>query len=162
VHTFWVPQEIERKFIPSKVPNLQEFGIATALQQGYLAEDGPVEVRLRRTANAETLTVKTGSGLARSEVELPLTPEQANALWPYTAERRIEKTRYRAELRDSARHIVEIDVYGAALTGLCVIEVEFETSAEAAEFVPPEWFGREVTGEQGWSNASLAQHGLPE
>jgi len=39
--------------------------------------------------------------------------------------------------------------------------VEFGSEDEARAFAPPSWFGREVTGEAGWSNSALARHGLP-
>jgi CYTH domain-containing protein len=39
--------------------------------------------------------------------------------------------------------------------------VEFDSEDDAAAFAPPHWFGREVTGQAGWSNAALARHGLP-
>ena len=53
------------------------------------------------------------------------------------------------------------DRYEGALEGLVTVEVEFPTEEEAARFEPPGWFGRELTGEPGWSNAALARHGRP-
>lgn len=155
-------QEIERKFVPEAVPDVAAFGPGVELRQGYLATDGAVEVRLRTADARTTLTVKAGTGLARTEVELPVSPEQAEALWPSTAARRIDKTRYRVAIGDPGRHTAEVDVYRDALVGLCVIEVEFGSLADAAGFVAPNWFGREVTGEPGWSNAALARHGRPD
>jgi CYTH domain-containing protein len=54
-----------------------------------------------------------------------------------------------------------VDVYGGDLAGLCVAEVEFPTLADADGFRAPGWFGEEVTGRPGWSNAALARHGRP-
>lgn len=132
------------------------------MRQGYLAEDESVEVRVRITTTGAMLTVKAGSGLARTEVEVVIAPEQAEALWPYTAPRRIEKTRHRIALDDAQRHVAEVDLYAGALAGLCVVEVEFDSETDAAAFTPPSWFGREVTGERRWSNAALALHGRPQ
>jgi CYTH domain-containing protein len=157
-----VTEEIERKFVPAAVPDVSAFGPGVGLRQGYLAQDGAVEVRLRTADSRTTLTVKAGTGLARTEVELPVSPEQAEALWPSTATRRIDKTRYRVAIGDPGGHTAEVDVYLDALAGLCVVEVEFASRADAAGFVPPDWFGREVTGEPGWSNAALARHGRPD
>ena len=47
------------------------------------------------------------------------------------------------------------------LAGLVVAEVEFDDEQAAREFMPPAWFGREVTGEPGWANRSLGVDGLP-
>ncbi len=53
-------------------------------------------------------------------------------------------------------------MYAGVLAGLSVVEVEFGSEREAASFAPPAWFGRELTGETGWSNAALARHGRPD
>jgi adenylate cyclase len=42
-----------------------------------------------------------------------------------------------------------------------VVEVEFASRQEAEAFDPPDWFGAELTGAAGWSNAALARHGAP-
>ncbi len=35
-------------------------------------------------------------------------------------------------------------------------EVEFDSEKKADEFVPPDWFGKEVTNEASYKNRSLA------
>lgn len=153
--------EIERKFLLETLP--AELGPGARLTQGYLAVDGAVEVRIRDDDGRATLTVKGGSGLERSEVELGLTAEQYAELLPLTEGRRVEKWRHRVPLGPSAGDAVaELDRYEGALAGLAVVEVEFATTAAAGAFTPPPWFGREVTGEAGWSNAALARSGRPD
>ena len=150
--------EIERKFLVTGVPGADALGSGVPLRQGYLAEDGDVQVRVRLTATAAALTVKAGRGLRRTEVELPIDPAQAEALWPHTDGRRVEKVRHRVPV---GPHTADVDVYQGALAGLCTAEVEFTSEDDAARFEPPSWFGRDVTGEAGWDNASLARHGVP-
>lgn len=145
-----------------EVPSSGQLGAGVHVRQGYLAEQGSVEVRVRITSTSATLTVKAGAGVTRTEVELGISLEQAEALWPHTLGRRIDKTRYRVALDDTGGHVAEVDVYAGALAGLCVVEVEFGSEADAAAFVSPGWFGRELTGERGWSNAALARHGRPD
>ena len=41
-------------------------------------------------------------------------------------------------------------------------EIEFADSASAEAFEPPDWLGRELTGEERYSNQRLALDGLPE
>lgn len=154
-----VASEIERKFLVPAAPSSQELGSGARLEQGYLAIDGQVEVRLRRTEGEATLTVKAGAGLTRTEVDVPLTAPDAAELWPHTARRRVEKTRYRVTLPTG--DVAELDVYDGELRGLSTVEVEFPDEAAARAFVPPDWFGRDLTGEAGWSNASLAMRGRP-
>lgn len=153
--------EIERKFLLSETAVAGKLGVGVHLRQGYLAEEVPVEVRVRITPVDATLTVKAGSGISRTEVDVPISIEQADALWPHTIGRRIDKTRYRVPLDPPLGDIAEVDVFGGALAGLCVVEVEFRSEAAAAAFSPPAWFGRELTGVPGWSNAALARHGRP-
>lgn len=154
--------EVERKFILPEAPTSDRLGSGVHFRQGYLAEEGNVEVRVRITATAATLTVKAGTGVSRTEVETALPPEQAEALWPHTVGRRIDKTRYQVPLDDPLASVGEVDVYASELDGLCVVEVEFDSEDNAAAFTPPDWFGRELTGQPGWSNAALARHGLPD
>jgi CYTH domain-containing protein len=155
--------EIERKFILPDVPGVDRLGPGTHIRQGYLAEDGSVEVRVRITAEAANLTVKAGKGLTRTEVEVAISTDEAEALWPHTVGRRIDKTRHRVTLGSAAtEHAAEVDIYAGALAGLCVAEVEFTAEADAASFEPPDWFGPELTGDARWSNAALARQGRPD
>jgi CYTH domain-containing protein len=45
--------------------------------------------------------------------------------------------------------------------GLVRDEVEFEDLDDARAFVPPPWFGRELTDDVRYSNQRLAIEGLP-
>lgn len=150
--------EIERRFLLDGAPALEG---GERLRQGYLADEGDVSIRVRVTERAATLTVKAGSGLSRTEVEVAISLEQAEVLWPHTEGRRIVKIRHRVPLDSSGRSIAEVDEYDEALAGLWIVEVEFDSEDAATSFVPPQWFGREVTGERAWTNAALARSGRP-
>jgi adenylate cyclase len=150
--------EIERKFLIDRLPPELDEGRGTPIRQGYLAVGEGPEVRLRDAGGRCTETVKIGRGLVRRELEVELEREQLGALWPATEGRRLEKTRHRLEV---GGRTAEVDVYRGALAGLVVVEVEFGSEAEAAAFVPPSWFGVEVTGDERYANARLAVSGLP-
>lgn len=154
-----MPIEIERKFCVQEMPNLTAHpGVAIA--QGYLAVDAAgIEIRVRRKGGQYYQTVKTGMGIKRIEVEMALTRVQFDILWPLTAGKRIKKVRY--ELIEG-KWTIELDVYRGRLKGLVIAEVEFESVTESARFVPPPWFGREVTDDARYKNANLAQRGLPD
>jgi CYTH domain-containing protein len=154
-----VASEIERKFLVPAVPGSLELGTGSRLRQGYLAIDGQVEVRVRRDGDTATLTVKAGAGRSRTEVERDLTAVEADELWPATEGRRVEKVRHRIPLPGG--EVLELDVYEGSLAGLVTAEVEFPDAASADAFVAPDWCHRELTGESGWSNASLAARGRP-
>lgn len=150
--------EIERKFLVDEVPDL-EGRERVRIEQGYLTlADAGAEVRLRRKGDELLLTVKGGKGRERAEVEVNLTQEQFAELWELTEDMRLVKTRVTVRLGDLE---VELDLFGGALDGLIVAEVEFPDEASADSFEPPDWFGREVTGDDAYLNESLATRGAP-
>ena len=65
----------------------------------------------------------------------------------------IDKTRYQVK---SGIHTFEVDEFYGENQGLTVAEVEL--SAEAEEFVKPEWLGEEVTGDVKYYNSMLMKH----
>lgn len=149
--------EVERKFRVSHVP--VEVGDGVRLRQAYLAIDGDVEVRIRDEGGDYSLTVKGGHGLERAEVEVPIDAGQFEALWPLAGDRHLEKSRAKVPLAEGV--VAEVDRYAGKLAGLAVVEVEFDHRAQAEAFEPPPWFGEELTGRRGWSNAALARDGAP-
>lgn len=150
--------EIERKFLVAALPDAATLGDGVPIRQGYLAEEGDVEVRVRITDAHAVITVKAGRGVSRTEVETEISHDQAEALWAHTVGRRIDKTRYRVPI---GAHVAEVDVYGGALQGFESVEVEFASNDDATAFSPPDWFGEEVTENDAWNNARLARFGPP-
>jgi adenylate cyclase len=150
--------EIERKYLLEELPTRAEWDSERRIRQGYLALDGPTEVRVRLREEGATLTIKSGAGRSRIEEEVDLDERQAQALWALTEGRRLEKVR--RVLRDGPITI-EVDEYAGELAGLLVAEVEFADDRSAEAFRPPGWFGRELTGQPGYSNRALACHGRP-
>ena len=147
--------EIERKYLVEAPPPGLESHPSEEIEQGYLAIDGPVEVRLRRRGERPAvLTVKAGDGRARIEQELAIPEEGLDALWTFTSGRRLRKRRYVIPV--DAGLNVELDLYEGWLGGLMVAEVEFPTLEASAAFKAPDWLGREVTGDPDYRNQSLA------
>jgi CYTH domain-containing protein len=151
--------EIERKFLISAIPAELGAHPSVVVTQGYLtAGDGDSEVRLRRAGERLWLTAKRGDGMVRGEYEVGLSAEQFDVLWPATAGRRLEKTRYAIPFE---RQTIELDVYSGGLSGLVVAEVEFPSVEAARDFAAPGWFGREITDDQRYKNRRLAVEGVP-
>ena len=154
-----MPAEIERKFLLAEVPHDVARQEPQRILQGYLAMAGDgTEVRVRRRGHASSLTVKSGTGLVRDETEIELTAEQFDALWPLAATASIRKSRFLVTLADLA---VEIDRFEGQLAGLVLAEIEFRSEEQARAFIPPSWFGREVTGDLRFTNAHLAKAPSP-
>ena len=144
--------EIERKWMPDTIPEEIKGISGKEIVQGYLCTD-PV-VRIRKEGEKYTLTYK-GSGLvAREEYNLALNKEAFAHLLPKCDGILIEKTRYRVDLADDL--VAEVDLFHGAYEGRIYVEVEFRSEEEAEAFFPPAWFGMEVTGLKGYSNAALS------
>ena len=147
-------REIERKFLVKRLPDNLKRSRRLTIQQGYLAtESAGRQVRLRKTGRTASLTFKVGRAAHREEREIRLSSKQFTALWPGTAGRRLRKVRYEIPWKDL---LIEIDIYRGRHSGLVVAEVEFPDRVSCRKFKPPSWFGREVTGEKGYSNVRLA------
>ena len=147
-------REIERKFLIRQLPAGLKRARSFAIAQGYLAtEPDDRHVRVRRKGRSASLTFKLVRGSTREEREIKLSAKQFTALWPATAGRRLRKRRYAIPWKNV---IIEVDVYRGKNKGLIVAEVEFPNQAACQRFEPPNWFGREVTGDRRYSNITLA------
>ena len=151
--------EIERKFLVEELPAGLGACPRDEIEQGYVALDGDVEIRIRRFGKLAFLTIKSGGDLVRLEEEFEIDARRFAALWPLTHRRRLEKTRYLIPAAGGVR--IELDVYHGQLNGLLTAEVEFESPAAAAAFSPPAWLGRDVTDDARYKNKHLATQGLP-
>ena len=149
-------QEIERKFILSKIPkNLP----ALKIKQGYLQLDKNCTIRVRSTFSSKgsksTLTIKgptSLNGMSRYEFETELSESDAISLFKICHNPIIEKTRY-IYLYDSMKW--ELDEFHGANQGLLIGEIELESETE--KFNIPNIVLKEVTGEKKYYNSMLQQ-----
>ena len=153
-------KEIERKFLITQMPEMA-LQSSTCIRQGYISKSrDSVEIRLRRKGDAFFMTFKRGQGLVRDEAEIRIDEANFNHLWPLTQGRQVEKQRSKATLGNGLT--AEIDEFSGTLAGLFLCEVEFCDQAQARAFVPPQWFGADVTEDGRYKNKSLAENGIPE
>lgn len=146
--------EIERKFLVDVLPEGLEDHPHETIEQAYLCTD-PV-VRVRRKGARYILTCKGPGLMVREEFELPLTEEAYRHLCTKADGTVIVKERYAIPC---GPYTIELDRFGPPFAPLTVAEVEFPTEAEALAFQPPVWFGREVTGDPAYTNASMSRRG---
>jgi len=164
--------EIERKFLvsPENLPNLSRF-IYGDTTQGYVQNIGSSYLyRLRQVifmspgggciGNRYYQTIKGLGNKKRKEYEIELFKPQFGEMWPLCENLIIHKFRYEIPLEGYEEH-ADLDIYKNQLNGLISVEVEFKTEEKCDAFIPPVWFGREVTEEGEYSNFYMAINGLP-
>lgn len=147
--------EIERKFLieQKNLPkNLEDYP-CQHIEQGYLCTD-PV-VRIRRQNDTYILTYKSKGLLAREEYNLPLTQEAYEHLKSKADGIVLSKKRYVIPERDGLS--IELDVFLAPYEGLLLAEVEFPSEEAAKSYVPPAWFGEDVTYSTKYHNSTLSK-----
>lgn len=143
--------EIERKFLIKDLPkNLTSYP-CSQIEQAYLNEN-PV-LRIRRKDDDYILTYKSKGMMAREESEFPLTKEAYEHLRTKADGKIISKTRYFIPL---SPHTIELDVFHGDMEPLIMAEVEFASIEEANVFLPPDWFGQDVTMDRRYHNVNMA------
>jgi adenylate cyclase len=164
--------EREFRYLVSLAHLTQFRDVGVEISQGYLVADGSLAIRVRRRVDGvhqtHTLTVKAALvdaksergtaatvGSERHEVEIGLTEQQADELWPLCAARIITKRRNLVDLPESGL-TAEVDVFSGRWRGLAMVEVEFADRAQMLTFEPPPWFGRNVTADPRFTNGALA------
>lgn len=162
--------EIERKYLIRRLPEHIADRICAAsedtdtfagadiypcriITQGYLNTD-PV-IRIRQDNDLYELTYKSKGFMARQEYNLPLTKEAYEHLLMKIDGRLIKKKRYMIPL--DCGLTAELDVFEEHLAPLILVEVEFPTEEAALSFVPPSWFGEDVTFSGKYHNSNLSR-----
>lgn len=145
--------EIERKFLIKKLPDNLTSYKARKIEQAYLCTD-PV-VRVRRDNDDYYLTYKSKGMIVRDEYNLPLTKEAYGHLLAKADGNIITKTRYEIPEKDNLT--IELDVFEGKFDGLLLAEVEFASEEEALGYIPPEWFGEDVSNSTKYHNSTLSR-----
>jgi len=124
------------------------------IEQHYLSKDP--WVRVRRCATETTaqgwLTIKGKGTLTRPEFEYPIPVEDTFELARMAKFGRVCKFRRK-------HGPWEIDEFRGDHAGLWLAEIELPS--EDSVFDKPEWLGEEVTYDTTFTNAYMAEHGLP-
>ena len=154
-------QEIEKKFLIKSLPGDLNQYQKIHVVQGYLSASGRPSLRVRKYGDEYILSYKfkerTQKEVANvaKEVELPLVEESFEHLMKKVDGRIVEKNRYLIPLENDLT--AELDVFEGYLDGLKFVEVEFKSEEDAANFNPPEWFGKDVTFDVHFKNGYLSR-----
>lgn len=145
--------EIERKYLIDHIPfNVADYP-CHRIEQAYLST-APV-VRVRKEDDLYYLTYKSMGLMAREEYNLPLTKESYEHLLSKADGKILTKKRYLIPI-EKTKYTIELDIFSGDYEGLKLAEVEFTSEDEAMDFVPPQWFGKDVTFTGEYQNSRLA------
>lgn len=151
--------EIERKFLLRALPERARSAPSLEIDQGYVPGER-IRERIRRTIAGDGTvrywrTLKSGTGIARAEIEEETTAELFAALWPVTRGARVRKRRY---LVQDGSDLWEIDEF-LDRPDLWLAELELERVEQVVTI--PDWLApavvREVTDERDFTNRALAK-----
>ncbi|WP_461816236.1 CYTH domain-containing protein [Faecalimonas sp.] len=147
--------EIERKYLINHLPeNLSSYP-HRIIEQGYLSTD-PV-IRIRKDGEKYELTYKSKGLMIREEHTLPLTHLSYEHLKSKIDGFLITKERYNIPYDNHLT--IELDYFLGDFSPLILAEVEFPDETSANAFIPPNWFGKDVTFSPAYQNSSLSQKG---
>lgn len=151
--------EIERKWMVKGWPEI-DFPILFEqnMRQGYISVYPTVRIREEAMVNGKTefiLCFKSGGGLARKEIEFPITAEIFRQLEDLIALPLIPKVR-RTYLLPDGSHLEVNHVDEGQPTEFWYAEIEYESVSEANAWHPAgvsltEYLNDEVTGKPGQS-----------
>ncbi len=150
--------EIEKKWRVKDIPEDLSGYKVIDMEQAYL--NVHPTVRIRRENEDYFLTYKgiSDNDISHTEYNLPLTKEAYDHMMPKHDGRIIRKKRYVIPLKNSADGSLkaELDIFDEPFAPLMIVEVEFPSMYAASSFIPPEWFGEEVTHDRRFKNAIMA------
>lgn len=144
--------EIERKFlIKELLGDLAQYPFHI-IEQGYLCTE-PV-MRIRRQDNDYIFTYKGAGMMCREEYNLPLNETAYLHLKEKVDGNFISKKRYVIPVENGLK--IELDIFEAPFAPLVLAEVEFPDEETANAFLPPAWFGEDVTFDGRYHNSYLS------
>lgn len=104
-------------------------------------------LRIRKSGEKYEMTkkepIKEGDASHQLESTIHLTKEEFSELSMLKG-KRVSKNRY---LYTEGNYTYEVDVFQGDLKGLVLVDVEFKSYKEKADFIPPNWVLKDVTQE---------------
>ena len=152
-------KEIEFKYLVKKLPDSLEQYKKSEIEQVYIFppnSNSETVYRLRKMDGKLFYCEKSSGLLQRDEFEYEIDLAKYETLLKYRIDNLIKKTRYYIPLGYD-NLIAELDIYYNNLETLKTVEVEFTQDYDLASFIPPSWFGKDVTLDAKFKNANLAK-----
>lgn len=149
--------ELELTFLAKKLPNEIKTVKPVRIMDIYIPDTKEhSHLRLRQKGNHYEITKKNpareGDSSEQIEQTIPLTESEFNAL-KSCSHKVVVKDRYQTLINGQK---TEIDVFTEKLKGLVLVDFEFNTAIEKANFVAPEFLLANVTQEEFIAGGVLA------
>lgn len=155
--------EIERRFLVKNLKglNLNQYK-SKHITQDYIYRDMFTTIRTRKTTfENETkyfYTIKTDKKkYTVNELEKDISKEEYLKIYKNPNNTQISKTRYLIPYNE---YTIELDVFENEYEGIIFAEIEFTDEKQAVEFVPPEWFDKELSSKI--TNSMMATMNMEE
>lgn len=155
--------EVERRWLINKddIPYDLNTIEGEDQEQSYL-DDNP-EIIIRRNNMGESFYIESKAnrrenGLVDDKTEKTILEKDYNELFEDKKGNTLIKTRFTVREDDL---VYIMDLYSNELSGVGILEIEFNGIDEANRFVAPEWVGREVTYDEDYYGYNLATRGAP-
>lgn len=157
--------EIERKYLVAHLPADLDQYRHLEIEQAYLCTSPTL--RIRRMGDSYILTVKeriilNSTAIHNREEEFTLKPESYRRLLAKCDSGHVAKTRYYIDLCQQTGNnayqglTAELDIFHGRHEGLLLVEVEFPNTESSNTFLPPDWFGDDVSSDPCYRNSFLA------
>lgn len=157
-----IPFEHERRFVPDlkNLPfDFTQFPM-TLIAQWYLEDKRRRRVRDEYTEGKHKflVTTKSGQGISRREDEREISRQSFDRLIKGVG-CFLVKSRY---FISHGGIDFQLNIFHGKLIGPPQIEIEFKSKKKGVAFIPPTYFGPEVTDDGRHSNYSIAKYGMPK
>jgi adenylate cyclase len=134
--------EIERVFLVKELPNLKNCRHITIRVGDFFDSNRIDALKIKQKGDRYFLVKKEGeSAKRRTEHTIEIKKGEFDVLYRYVTQKH-EKARYLYNLEGD---LCEIDLYQGKLLGYVRAEVEFKDAEHMKKFIPPAWFGPEIT-----------------
>ena len=151
--------EIEKKYLVKNLPEDINKYESVEIEQAYICSDPTL--RIRKKGPKYIFTYKNrvkGSDeklCIADEIESEISFDAYMHLFKKADGWPIHKTRYMIPYDG---YTIELDVFHDNREGLYLAEVEFMSVEDSRDFVPPDWFGEDVSGDIRYTNSYMSSH----
>lgn len=154
-------EEIKRKFLVKSEPGSSKCLKTVYIEQGYISEELDIRVRMetnayskRKYATEYMMVIKGKGDIKRYSEKINIKITAYLELCNNIKGKQIKKLRKFYDIGNEKT--AELDVY-QNISELVTVEVKFKTEEDANIFIPPNWFGKEITHDLQYKNLERKQ-----